>query len=334
MEGSSRNEINVSSSGIDIRSSGVQISRIRAKEIHISGLDVNISGLHTIISGEKITISAVRVNISGNGTGISGSEVKISAGSVNVSGDCVKIKGNKVEMSAPTVSVTGAGFETIESPNWATESSSDDDFSDEGFYSSSSSKKSTRGRSKPSTKPKPEDNSSDEGHWGRRRRTRGRSNTCPEPKPEDYYSFGEEYFPKGEAESPGGSSGANGAQGQQGRASDWWQRNGAAPKPKARDYRESGSSKSSSMPKVEKTDGFVDFYALLSISPSCSQAEVEKAVKIQRIRFHPDKLKKEGMTPQELHSIDEQAKVVGGAAEVLMDPVQRIRYDARRLFRV
>ncbi|KAI4193800.1 MAG: hypothetical protein LQ350_008138 [Teloschistes chrysophthalmus] len=351
MQGSSRNEINVSSCGVDLCSSGLQVSRIVAKEIHISGLDVNIFGPHIMIRGEKIDISAVRFHISGDGTKISGSDVKISAGSIKISGNWVTIKGNKVEMSAPTVSVTGAGFGNIVTPKGRTDSSSDNDFSDDDFLFFASNKKSTGGHSKNTyTNRKPED-FPDEGYKssGRRPRTRGRSNSYPpkpEPKPEEYASYWE-YVPKGEQGSQGPSSGANRSQGQQERPSDWWKRNGAAPKPKASDYRESGNgeetkskrqqqqkpqekAKPSSTPEVKKNDGFVDFYALLGLSPSCSQAEIEKVVKRKRIQYHPDKLKKEGMTTEELQFIDEQAKLVGGAADVLADPIQRRRYDDKR----
>ncbi|KAL9581131.1 MAG: hypothetical protein Q9212_004079 [Teloschistes hypoglaucus] len=350
MQGSSRNEINISSSGVDICSSGVQVSRILAKEIHISGLEVNFFGPHTLIRGQKINISAVQLNISGDGTKISGSEVKLSAGSIKISGNWVKIKGNTVEMSAPTVSVTGAGFETIQTPQGPTDSSSGDDFSDEDFFFFASNKKSTGGSSNTYTKRKPED-FSDKGNdsGDRRERTRERSNTYPkaEPKREGYKAYWE-YVPKGEQKSQGPSPEANGPQGQQERPSDWWKRNGAAPKPKAGEEAKSKQqqqqqkprdhagpqpepkAKPSSTPKLNKNDGFVDFYALLSLSPSCSQAEIEKVVKKKRIQFHPDRLKKEGMTPEELQFIDEHAKLVGGAADVLSDPKLRKRYDVER----
>ncbi|KAL8634440.1 MAG: hypothetical protein Q9228_007965, partial [Teloschistes exilis] len=201
-----------------------------------------------------------------------------------------------------------------------------------------------------------EDTSFDEESYRRRKqRSRGRSNTYPKPEHQRaYWEYDFEEELRSRARPPWG----NGPQGKQERASDWWQRNGAAPKPKARDYRERGSgeetnsrrqqhqpqdprsprpepkAKPSSMPNLKKAKGFVDFYSLLGVSPSCSQAEIEKAAKKKRIEVHPDRLIKEGMTPQELQAIDEQAKMVGGAADTLSDPSKRRRYDAERSSRL
>jgi preprotein translocase subunit Sec63 len=41
-----------------------------------------------------------------------------------------------------------------------------------------------------------------------------------------------------------------------------------------------------------------------------------------RIKFHPDKLIKPGMSENEKTEINERAKRIGQAAEILMDPVQ------------
>ncbi|KAL8723173.1 MAG: hypothetical protein Q9181_007338 [Wetmoreana brouardii] len=73
----------------------------------------------------------------------------------------------------------------------------------------------------------------------------------------------------------------------------------------------------------------LDLYELFRVDPSSSQAEIEKAVKKKRIACHPDRLKEAGMSSAELRFIDEQAKLIGGAAEVLLDPKKRKLYDGK-----
>ncbi|KAL9594851.1 MAG: hypothetical protein Q9179_005220 [Wetmoreana sp. 5 TL-2023] len=73
----------------------------------------------------------------------------------------------------------------------------------------------------------------------------------------------------------------------------------------------------------------LDLYELFRVNPSSSQAEIEKAVKKKRIDCHPDRLKQPGMSSAELRFIDEQAKIIGGAAEVLLDPKKRKLYDKK-----
>ena len=59
----------------------------------------------------------------------------------------------------------------------------------------------------------------------------------------------------------------------------------------------------------------------LSHIPSVlTMIRIEKAAKKMRIASHPDKLKKSGMTEEELKAIDEQAAKVGQAAEILSNP--------------
>ena len=73
----------------------------------------------------------------------------------------------------------------------------------------------------------------------------------------------------------------------------------------------------------------MDLYLILKISPSASQSEIEKAVKKMRIQYHPDKRKRPDMSSKESRCIDEQAKLVGEAAEVLLDPEKRRCYDRK-----
>ena len=53
------------------------------------------------------------------------------------------------------------------------------------------------------------------------------------------------------------------------------------------------------------------------------------AAKKMRIKTHPDRLKKEGMSDEEKAKIDEAAAKVGQAADILSDPAQvslRLKY--------
>ncbi|KAL8745206.1 MAG: hypothetical protein Q9190_002639 [Brigantiaea leucoxantha] len=70
-----------------------------------------------------------------------------------------------------------------------------------------------------------------------------------------------------------------------------------------------------------------DLYDLLGITPRASHAQIEQAAKKRRIETHPDRLKRPGMSPDELAVIDALAKEVGGAADLLLDQRKRLRYD-------
>ena len=71
-----------------------------------------------------------------------------------------------------------------------------------------------------------------------------------------------------------------------------------------------------------------DHYATLGVDRWASQEEIVKAAKSMRIEVHPDRLRrKEGLTSTDFDAIDEQAKKVGWAADILCDPVAKARYD-------
>lgn len=80
----------------------------------------------------------------------------------------------------------------------------------------------------------------------------------------------------------------------------------------------------------ETSPAAMDLYAVLGVNPSSSPQDIEKAAKKRRIDCHPDKLKRMDMSNPELQAIDDWAKEVGGAAEVLLDPRKRVRYDWQR----
>ena len=100
---------------------------------------------------------------------------------------------------------------------------------------------------------------------------------------------------------------------------------GKKPKPKP----EKSKSESRSRPEPPRKSGLIDIYAVLGINPSSSHEEAKLAARQRRIDTHPDKLKRPGMSPAEVSSIDEMAKLVGYAADVVSDPVKRRAYDQK-----
>ena len=76
-----------------------------------------------------------------------------------------------------------------------------------------------------------------------------------------------------------------------------------------------------------KDQGPPDLYAILDISPSATQEEVQKAGKRKRIENHPDRFSGRKLSPQEVDKIIERSKLIGQAADVLCDPTARVKYD-------
>ena len=70
-----------------------------------------------------------------------------------------------------------------------------------------------------------------------------------------------------------------------------------------------------------------DHYKTLGVARDASAEEIERVAKMMRILCHPDRLKRNGPTPEEIIQIDEKAKNVGWAADVLCDEMSRQKYD-------
>lgn len=69
-------------------------------------------------------------------------------------------------------------------------------------------------------------------------------------------------------------------------------------------------------------------YKTLGIDPTSTSEEVLYVAKKRRIETHPDRLKRqEGLSARQLTEIDEVAAEVGWAADILTDPVLRIKHD-------
>ncbi|KAI4128037.1 MAG: hypothetical protein LQ338_002928 [Usnochroma carphineum] len=73
-----------------------------------------------------------------------------------------------------------------------------------------------------------------------------------------------------------------------------------------------------------------NLYGLLRVHPFSTQEQIARAARKRRIEVHPDKLKKPGMTDLELGKIDETAMEIGYAADLLLDPEKRAKYDRER----
>ena len=85
------------------------------------------------------------------------------------------------------------------------------------------------------------------------------------------------------------------------------------------------------MPKpVPKMRTPSNLYEILGISPDSSHEQVVKVAKKVRVKVHPDRLKRVGgLTEEQERAVDQEAALVGQAADILSDPVLRRRYDMR-----
>ena len=72
-----------------------------------------------------------------------------------------------------------------------------------------------------------------------------------------------------------------------------------------------------------------DYYTLIGIASTTSEADLLKAVKKARIANHPDRFMNKNLSPKELEKVVERAKCIGQACDVLEDPKARRVYDAK-----
>ena len=96
-------------------------------------------------------------------------------------------------------------------------------------------------------------------------------------------------------------------------------------------HHQSRSSQRPSSPRPSRANVTVtslpDYYAILRIPPTASAGEVGRAARKRRIEVHPDRLKRPNMSKQKQDEIDEAAKAVGMAADVLGNEDKRNEYD-------
>ncbi|KAL8917811.1 MAG: hypothetical protein Q9208_007740 [Pyrenodesmia sp. 3 TL-2023] len=92
--------------------------------------------------------------------------------------------------------------------------------------------------------------------------------------------------------------------------------------------KENTNNDQNARPKAEgPSQGIPPLYACLKVHPTSSRDAIAEAARRRRIEVHPDRLKRPGMTQSELNGIDERAKNVGHAADVLLDAAKRSKYD-------
>ena len=80
-------------------------------------------------------------------------------------------------------------------------------------------------------------------------------------------------------------------------------------------------------PLLPAEESPINIYAILGIHPQSSHEEAKGAARQRRIDTHPDKLKRACRTEAEKFEIDETAKLVGYAADIVLDPAKRLAYD-------
>ena len=76
-----------------------------------------------------------------------------------------------------------------------------------------------------------------------------------------------------------------------------------------------------------QTETPADIYEILGVTRQSSLDEIKRITREKRIATHPDKLKREGLSKVENDMIDEVAKMVGWAADIMLDPDKRRQYD-------
>jgi len=91
--------------------------------------------------------------------------------------------------------------------------------------------------------------------------------------------------------------------------------------------RQSTKPKPSTTVKPSRPEAPIDVYAILGVSPDCSHEEAKKAARKCRIDAHPDKLKRVSMTTTTGNKIDDAAKLIGMAADIVLDPARRREHD-------
>lgn len=84
-------------------------------------------------------------------------------------------------------------------------------------------------------------------------------------------------------------------------------------------------------PEPTREEELIDIYAILGISPRCSPEEAKCAARERRIATHPDKFKKQGLSEPEENEINERSKLVGFAADIVLDPAKRRQHDKSML---
>ncbi|KAJ3300646.1 DnaJ (Hsp40), sub C, member 17 [Borealophlyctis nickersoniae] len=66
-----------------------------------------------------------------------------------------------------------------------------------------------------------------------------------------------------------------------------------------------------------------DYYALLGVGPTASEADIKKAYKKKALKWHPDKAK-----PEQKDSAEAMFHLLTVASDILLDPTARATYDA------
>ncbi|MCJ1452906.1 hypothetical protein MMC28_003251 [Mycoblastus sanguinarius] len=80
-------------------------------------------------------------------------------------------------------------------------------------------------------------------------------------------------------------------------------------------------------PSPPRQDGPLDIYAILKVHPQSSAGDIKRAARERRIETHPDRMKRKNMSRQEEARIDEEAKLVGWAADIVLDAEKRAQHD-------
>lgn len=87
------------------------------------------------------------------------------------------------------------------------------------------------------------------------------------------------------------------------------------------------SSSTSSCSSKPKDPAPLDIYTILKSSPHSTPDDMKRAVRVRHIETHPDKRKRQVLSKEEEDTIDEGARLVGWATDILLDPERRHKHD-------
>jgi DnaJ family protein C protein 3 len=81
------------------------------------------------------------------------------------------------------------------------------------------------------------------------------------------------------------------------------------------------------MQKLREAASRKDYYKILNLKKTASNAQIRKAFRTMAKKYHPDQLRSKEMTEKERQKMDQLFRDVNEAKEVLMDEEKRRRYD-------
>ncbi|KAL8792915.1 MAG: hypothetical protein Q9195_004492 [Heterodermia aff. obscurata] len=96
-----------------------------------------------------------------------------------------------------------------------------------------------------------------------------------------------------------------------------------------REHKKPSSSGPKTYQKPVTPPPLPDHYMLLGIARNASADDIKRAARLMRVLCHPDRFRRNDPTPEEIVQIEERAKNVGWAADILCNEETKKRYDEK-----